>query len=378
MASEDVTLKIALKDAISSGLGGIQSKLAGIVKGFVAFDVGRRVLVNLYDETQKYQAQMIDLRSAIERTGAEWGKAAPKIDAFVEKMESQKGVVDDYTRGALQRAIDFTHDLGKAQDVVSLAADIAAAKHIDLEQATNLLGKAYRGNITMLTRMLPELKDVIKEGATLEDIMKALAYYQGAAEKETGKLSTKFALMWDALGDINLALGKLVGGDKEGGGLIGWLATGVIMVAKGLSYMIDDLRWLAKSMWDLIPSMESLVTLFTNPYAALFGANLRAIGDASKDTTVHLNAQGESIKMLSAHSEEWRKKREEEKQQLLAEKQGLADYAAALRSIDDAMRAIALTEYESDRARSAADKKREAAFDAMSPGVPDLEADVDK
>lgn len=252
---ERVTIEAVLNDLASGKLTALNNGILAIGGAYLSWRGVKELVSGVYNATATLQSQMIDLRAAVERTGESWRAALPEIEEFTDRIEDQKGVVDDYARVALQRAIDFTHDLSKAQDLVSIAADIAAAKHVDLTSATETLGKAYQGNVTMLVRMIPELKGVIDETSSLNEILQALKYFEGAAAAETEKLTSKYALMTDAIGDVNEALGRLAGSDEAGGGLFGLFIKGVTMAAKGTAHFIDGMR-------EAAPSLSNVVEMF--------------------------------------------------------------------------------------------------------------------
>ncbi len=102
------------------------------------------------------------------------------------------GVTDDELRPALAGLARVTGSIPKAQKAASQAMDIAAAKGTSLESVTKALERAYGGNLNALAKIVPELKPMIKEGATLEQVMGKLNEKFGgeaaaAAETTAGK-----------------------------------------------------------------------------------------------------------------------------------------------------------------------------------------------
>jgi hypothetical protein len=70
--------------------------------------------------------------------------------------------------------------------------DIARAKGVSLSTVTKALERAYGGNLNAITKIAPEFKGMIKEGATLEQVMGELSKKFGgeaaaAAETTEGK-----------------------------------------------------------------------------------------------------------------------------------------------------------------------------------------------
>jgi ElaB/YqjD/DUF883 family membrane-anchored ribosome-binding protein len=103
------------------------------------------------------------------------------------------GVSDDELRPALAGLARATGSIAKAQKGASLAMDIAAAKNIDVAQASKVLERAYGGNLTAIGRLVPEMRGMIKDGASLEEVMAELNKKFGgeaaaAAQTTEGKM----------------------------------------------------------------------------------------------------------------------------------------------------------------------------------------------
>jgi uncharacterized membrane protein YeaQ/YmgE (transglycosylase-associated protein family) len=86
--------------------------------------------------------------------------------------------------------------------------DISAAKGISLETTTKALEKAYGGNMTALAKLSPELRDMIKGGATLDEVMQAMAKtFGGAASDAADTTAGKFKLMRVSLDETKESIG---------------------------------------------------------------------------------------------------------------------------------------------------------------------------
>ena len=106
------------------------------------------------------------------------------------------GVTDDELRPALGDLVRATGDVTKAQELAYAAMDIAAAKGISLDTATRALEKAYGGNLTALAKISPELRDMIRDGGTLDEVMAEMARtFGGAAASAADTTAGKFNLM---------------------------------------------------------------------------------------------------------------------------------------------------------------------------------------
>ena len=118
------------------------------------------------------------------------------------------GVTDDELRPALGDLVRATGDITKAQELAAAAMDISAAKGISLQTATKALEKAYGGNLTALAKISPELRDMIKGGATLDEVMIAMSKtFGGAAAAAADTTAGKFKLMKIQLDETKESIG---------------------------------------------------------------------------------------------------------------------------------------------------------------------------
>jgi hypothetical protein len=63
--------------------------------------------------------------------------------------------------------------------------DVAAAKGLSLETVTKAMEKAYGGNTTALAKLSPELRQMIKDGASMDEIMAEMAVTFGGAATDS-------------------------------------------------------------------------------------------------------------------------------------------------------------------------------------------------
>jgi hypothetical protein len=153
------------------------------------------VAAGLFDATkaavQDQAAQKALARQLQRSTKATDAQIAGNED-WIKTQGQLLGVTDDELRPALAGLARVTGSVTKAQKATRLAMDIAAAKGVSLNTVTKALEKAYGGNYKALGLLAPELRGMIKEGATLEQVMEKLNKKFGgeaaaAAETTEGK-----------------------------------------------------------------------------------------------------------------------------------------------------------------------------------------------
>jgi hypothetical protein len=118
------------------------------------------------------------------------------------------GITDDDLRPVLSSLVRVTKDITKAQKAASLAMDIAAAKNISLETASKAVERALGGNLTAIAKIAPELKKMIKEGATAEQVFAALnKKFGGEASAAADTTAGKFKRLTIALDETKESIG---------------------------------------------------------------------------------------------------------------------------------------------------------------------------
>jgi len=141
-------------------------------------------------------------------TGATDGAIA-SADKYISSLSMQVGIADDQLRPVLGRLVTATGDLAKSQDLLAVAADLAASKNIDLTTAGNALAKAVGGQTTALFRLAPELKKSSDFMATLRQNTSGAAEIAANADPFQ-RLTVIFGEMQESIGKALLpALQKL-------------------------------------------------------------------------------------------------------------------------------------------------------------------------
>ena len=97
---------------------------------------------------QKAQQQ---LALALKNVGL--GRDAATSEAYIQRLQSEFGIVDDRLRPAYQTLAIATRDSGEAQRLMGIALDVSAANSLDLGTVTKALSRAFLGNNTALSRL---------------------------------------------------------------------------------------------------------------------------------------------------------------------------------------------------------------------------------
>ena len=118
------------------------------------------------------------------------------------------GFTDDELRPVMGRLVKATGDVTKAQELAAQAMDISTASGKPLETVTAALEKAYGGNMTALQKLAPEYRDMIKDGATFEEVMALMAKTTGGAASDAANTAQgKFERLGIALSETKESIG---------------------------------------------------------------------------------------------------------------------------------------------------------------------------
>jgi hypothetical protein len=159
------------------------------------------VLVSGTKAAMEDQVSSERLAGQLRRTTGATDAQVKAVEEYIAKTELAAVVADTELRPAFGKLVTATKDVEKAQELMTMALDISRATGKPLETVTEALSKAYAGNTTALQRLDPSLRDVIKEGATFDELGKSLTDTFGGASDEFANTAegglAKFGLQMD-------------------------------------------------------------------------------------------------------------------------------------------------------------------------------------
>jgi hypothetical protein len=126
-------------------------KLAGAVGlayGTTAILAFGKASVKAAAADQKAQQQ---LALALKNVGL--GRDAATSEAYIQRLQSEFGIVDDLLRPSYQTLAIATRNSAEAQRLMGIALDVSAANSLDLGAVTKALSRAFLGNNTALSRL---------------------------------------------------------------------------------------------------------------------------------------------------------------------------------------------------------------------------------
>jgi phage-related protein len=147
-------------------MAAIPAGVALVALGAAAFDAAKGAVAD--------QAAQEKLALTLDKTTKATAEQIKANEDFITATSQATAVADDELRPALAKLAIGTGDLKKAQEGLGLALDISAATGKPLEAVSNSLSKAYAGNMGALNKLDPTMKELVKSGASVDDVMKKL------------------------------------------------------------------------------------------------------------------------------------------------------------------------------------------------------------
>lgn len=161
------------------------------------------------------------------------GRDVAASEAFIQKLQSEFGVVDDKLRPAYQALAVATGDTAQSQKLLQIALDISASTGKDLQSVTGAITKAYLGNNTALGKLGVGISKADLKAKSFDEVMNQLSdTFAGAATASANTFQGSMDKLSVASNNVQEIIGK-----------------GIIDALKGLSEdtSVDDL---AKGMED--------------------------------------------------------------------------------------------------------------------------------
>lgn len=130
-------------------------------------------------------------------------------EELISKLSMSAAVADSELRPALSALVTGTKSVADAQKLLRVALDVSAATGKDLQTTSEALSAGFAGNTRKLAALSPELKTLIREGASFSDVLEVLQdNFSGAAEEAANTTAGGLKRFEIAIGETQEALGE--------------------------------------------------------------------------------------------------------------------------------------------------------------------------
>jgi hypothetical protein len=322
MAGTSRTLKLSiladvdqLKKSLNTGSNEVQgfgnklgdfSKKAGAafaVAGAAAAAYAGKLLVDGVKSAIADEAAQAKLATTLKNVTGATNNQIKAVEDYITQTALANGVTDDKLRPSLDRLIRSTKDATKAQELQSLALDIAAGTGKDLQAVSEALGKAYDGNLGALKKLGVGIDDSIIKSKNFDAAAAALATtFEGQASKQAETFQGKMARLSVAFDEAKETVGSYVldgltplldGFVKKGIPAIQGFADSMGKTlgpafASIFKVIRDDLFPILVKWWgfladEVIPAILSVVKPILEGLATAFNTIKKSVQDNSKE-----------------------------------------------------------------------------------------------
>jgi large-conductance mechanosensitive channel len=202
------------------------------------------------------------------------------IDKYVTAQSIATATTDDVIRPALSRLLRSTGDLTKAQELLTLSQEIAAATGKPLEAVTNAVAKSFDGSNTALTKLGVGIDAATLKTLTFDETQQLLnKTFDGFIENQSTTAEFKFRQLTIAIDETKEQVGAAL----------------LPVVTQFTQYLIDNVVPAVQSFVDGLTGAQGLKDSLTSSEqtAVQWGQRVRKVIDIVvefKDQLIVLSA----------------------------------------------------------------------------------------
>jgi hypothetical protein len=200
-------------EGFGSKMGGFAKKAgaAFAVAGAAAAAYAGVLLVDGVKSAIEDEAAQAKLATTLQNVTGATESQIKAVEDYITQTALANGITDDQLRPSLDRLIRSTKDATKAQELQSLALDIAAGTGKDLKTVSEALGKAYDGNLGALKKLGVGIDESIIKSKNFDAAAAALSKtFEGQASKQAETFQGKMARLTVAFDEAKETVGSYV------------------------------------------------------------------------------------------------------------------------------------------------------------------------
>jgi hypothetical protein len=199
------------------------------------------------------------LAGTVNNAGVSFDELKPRIDSMARAMQDATTVGDEDFAMVLQNLISTSQDVEGSLRNVSVVADLAAAKNMDLGAAAMLVGRAMVGQTSTLARY----GIVVAEGADAVEVLRE--QFKGMAANEAATLDGMIKQLSNEWGDFKQAVGNAIIEAGNGTSIIQTLTA----VIKSATIWVDNNRSSLTALGQVLSVVVRAVGLAFDGYVRL-------------------------------------------------------------------------------------------------------------
>lgn len=222
------------------------------------------------------------LEGSLNNVGESMERVGGEVRRLARDMQDTTVVGDEDFAEVLATLVQISGSYEKSLRNVSVVADLASAKHMDLNTAAQIVGKAMVG----VTSTLKRFGIIVKEGDDAVEVMRE--QFAGFAAREGKTMEGQLARLNNEWGDFKEELGQALIDSSNGASIVEKLADMVKYLATNMSDLLALIVNLTKAIvvTGALVALKRLTTavgaanVATTGLIATFRAGMAAIGPA--------------------------------------------------------------------------------------------------
>jgi len=330
-------------------LGKQAKKLAGalgLAVGGQAILAFGKAAVKAAAADEKAQKQ---LALALKNVGL--GRDAASSEEYIQKLQSEFGIVDDKLRPAYQTLAVATQDTAESQRLLNLALDISASTGKDLGSVTSALSKAFLGNNTALSKLGVGISKADLKAKSFKEITDELAVtFAGSATASANtfqgsmdKLGVASANVQEIIGTGLIDAFKNLGDANTVDSLASQMESVALYVAdtiRGIGVMIGYIKE-ASEVISKIPGLNRIMDIVVAKNPILLAiTQLNKLGNEAREAAAQTGATAQALAHLAELQSTYAARTLKTKTKLTAEELKALKAAKLKAAIDKAQLAL--------------------------------------
>jgi hypothetical protein len=214
------------------------------------------------------EAEMRRISVAVENNGEAWSGVNGKLKDFIDSEKQLTGFTDDKLLASFRAIEDAGHKSADAYQILVVAEDVAKARGEDVEAVTRKIIAAEGARGTGLEQLDPKLKDLIKNHATMSELLTQLEKdYRDHAIKATDDYAASVGRLNNAWDDFKQDVGT-------------WLLPWIKDTVNNLTTLVDTIHEVVGALHDMHEGQPN-PTVDLSPFAPIHAAENAVAAAAS-------------------------------------------------------------------------------------------------
>jgi hypothetical protein len=178
--------------------------------------------------------------------------ASVDVEGFINQMQSQTGVLDDFLRPAFAKLAGVTGSVAKTEKLMALAFDVSSGSGLDYASTVELLSQAYVGNTKGLKQLNLGLTQAEIKAMSFDDVMALLnERFAGSGQAALNTYIGQMDLLQASASNASEIIGTSLLGAIDsltGSDGIANVGTDIENAAKSLANFIDSVVYLKEQI----------------------------------------------------------------------------------------------------------------------------------